>query len=341
MATQKGKQEGNGKQASASLSDEQLLDLYTEMVNHRRFEESAARSYGMGRIYGFCHLHIGQEAIASGASLAMADGDMMVSAYRIHTMAISRGVTHQEAMDELFGRATGNVGGMGGSMHLFKPDNGFYGGWGLVGQQVPTATGLAFSNKYKENGAVVVCFMGDGAVHQGAIHESLNLASIWSLPIVYIVENNHYGMGTAVDRISSLPPIHRLGAAYDIDHGEFDGMDVLKTYDAISEAFERARSTSRPTFLEAHCSRFRGHSMSDPGKYRTRDQLAEEKSRDPIPTLAQTLVERGLLDDEKISAIDKAAKERMKKVLKAAEEAPWPDASEIHTNVFAEGGTNG
>jgi pyruvate dehydrogenase E1 component alpha subunit len=250
-------------------------------------------------------------------------------------MALARGITEEEAMFELFGRDTGNVHGLGGSMHLFNPEQGFYGGWGLVGQQVPVGTGLAFAQKYNETDNVVVCLLGDGAVHQGAVHESLNLASIWDLPIVYIVENNHYGMGTAVERISALPPLHRIGQSYDIEHSEFDGMDVLESYDAVSEAVEYARSESRPVFLEGKCSRFKGHSMSDPAKYRTREELEEEKSRDPIPHIRQLLIDKGILTEEEVDQIDKDAKKKMKEVAKQAEDEPWPDTSILDDYVFA------
>ena len=310
---------------STQPEPEDLLALYRQMVRFRRFEEAAARAYGMGRIYGFCHLHIGQEAIAAALGHALQPRDLLISGYRIHTLALARGMDDQPAMDELFGKATGCVQGLGGSMHLFDPDNGFMGGWGLVGQQVPTATGLAFAQKYRNANAVTVCLLGDGAVHQGALHESLNLASIWDLPVVFIVENNHYGMGTAVTRVSSLPPIHELGKPYKIDHGEFDGMDLLASLDAISSAVEQTRTTSRPALLEARCSRFRGHSMSDPGKYRTREQLEEEKARDPIPRLAQHLVDNGAATQEQLDAIDQELKEHFKAVVRNAEQAPWPD----------------
>lgn len=320
----------------AELSDEVLLHMYREMVRFRRFEEAAARAYGMGRIFGFCHLHIGQEAIAAATGAATIEQDLIIGGYRTHTLALARGMSDQAAMDELFGRATGCSGGYGGSMHLFDVEKGFYGGWGLVGQQVPTGAGLAFGQKFRKTGGATLCFLGDGAVHQGAIHETFNLASIWKLPVVFIVENNNYGMGTAVDRVSALPPIHELGAAYKMRHGEFNGMDAIESYHAIDEAMRIAREENRPSFLEARCSRFRGHSMSDPGKYRTREQLDEEKGRDPIPALGNLLVERGLLSKDDLLTIDNEAKATMKTVLENAEKAPWPDPEGMYKNVFAE-----
>lgn len=328
-------EEQTDDQAGASLSEEQLTSLFTDMTRFRRFEEAAAKAYGTGKIYGFCHLHIGQEAIAAALGAATTKDDKVISGYRIHTMALAKGHDEEKAMFELFGRETGSVHGLGGSMHLFDVENGFYGGWGLVGQQVPVGTGLALAEKYKKTDNVVVCLLGDGAVHQGAVHESLNLASIWGLPIVYIVENNHYGMGTSVDRISALPPLHRIGDSYDIKNGKFDGMDALKSYQAIADAIEYVRSEGKPVFLEGVCSRFKGHSMSDPAKYRTREQLEEEKSRDPIPKLREQLIERGVLSEEEADDIDKKAKDRMKKIAKQAEDEPWPDPSILEKYVFA------
>lgn len=310
---------------SDALSPDQLRDAYRAMVRFRRFEEAAARAYGMGKIHGFCHLHIGQEAIAAAVGAVYQPGDAIIGGYRTHTLALALGMSDQSAMDELFGKATGCVKGLGGSMHFFDPDRGFYGGWGLVGQQVPTAAGFAFAQKYKETGGATMCFIGDGAVHQGALHETLNLASIWDLPLVVVIENNHYGMGTAVDRVSSLPPLHELGAPYKIEHWKFDGMDFQESYNSLFEAMKIARETSRPVFIEATCSRFRGHSMSDPGKYRSKEQLEEERGRDPIPKLGNALVDSGLLDKDALKAIDDAQKDTMKAVLEAAEHAPYPD----------------
>ena len=327
---------GNGTRPSDALTREQLLAMYESMVLQRRFEEGAARSYGMGKIYGFCHLYIGQEAVSTGCATAMGDDDIMISAYRIHAQALALGVPPQAVMDELYGRATGSVGGMGGSMHIFDIEKGFWGGWGLVGQQIPTATGIAFAQKYLDSGRVTCGFLGDGAMHQGAVHESLNLASIWNLPLVVTVENNHYGMGTAVERISSLPPLHEFGGAYEIAHDSFDGMDVLASYDAYHTAIERARNESKPTFLEAVCSRFRGHSMSDPGKYRTKEELEDEKSRDPIPKLGAVLIDKEFATEDELKDIDKRTKAEVKTILKNAENAAWPDESQIFTNVLAD-----
>ena len=320
---------------SASASESELLAIYEDMVRQRRLEEALARAYGLGKIYGFCHLYIGQEAISAGTTAALQPDDIVVGAYRIHGQALSKGISAQEIVDELFGKATGCTGGVGGSMHLFDVDKGFWGGWGLVGQQVPMACGVAFAQRAQKTGKVVVTFMGDGAVQQGAIHESLNMAAIWNLPIVMVVENNHYGMGTAVDRISALNPIHQMAEAYGVAHEEVDGMDVLAMMDVMDRAVRRARETSRPSFIEARCSRFRGHSMSDPGKYRTKEELEAEKAQDPIPKLGAVLQERFGVAADRLEAIDRAAKDEMKQALARAEKAPWPAKEMIFKHIYA------
>ncbi|MCB9519850.1 MAG: pyruvate dehydrogenase (acetyl-transferring) E1 component subunit alpha [Myxococcales bacterium] len=322
---------------AADLPGETLLQMYRDMVEQRRFEEFAARAYGMGRIYGFCHLYIGQEAVSVGTARALdrSKGDILVSAYRIHAQALAMGMQPQAAMDELFGRATGCVGGIGGSMHFFDVPNGFWGGWGLVGQQVPMAVGIAFAQRYRQTGAVTMVMFGDGALQQGAIHEAFNMASVWDVPIVFVLENNRFGMGTAFERVSAIDPPHALAQCYGFEHAAFDGMDVLAATDALTGAVERARATSRPYFLEARCSRFRGHSMSDPGKYRTKEQLEEEKAQDPIPKLERVLVERGVATAEALAELDREVKAKMKEVLANAEAAPWPDPSLIHRYTYA------
>ena len=322
---------------AADLPAADLLRMHQSMVLQRRFEEHAARAYGMGKIYGFCHLYIGQEAISTGCAGAMAEQDIMISAYRIHAQALAMGLTPQEVMDELFGRETGNVHGVGGSMHFFDPDKGFWGGWGLVGQQVPMATGVAFAQKRRKTNGVVVCFFGDGALQQGAIHESFNMAAIWDLPIVFVLENNRYGMGTAVERVSALAPdAHKMAESYKFEHSAFDGMNLLESYDAFAHAIEHVRSTSRPYFLEARCSRFRGHSMSDPGKYRTKEMLEEEKAADPIPKHEAFLIERGYATAEELAEADKQVKAEMKEVLANAEKAPWPGPEYIDKYVYVD-----
>lgn len=320
--------------AAPTLAQDEAIGLYRQMLEQRRFEEFAGRAYGQGKIYGFCHLYIGQEAISTGCAKAMKQGDIMVSAYRIHAQALALGITPDEVMGELFGRATGSVGGVGGSMHLFDPDKGFWGGWGLVGQQVPMATGIAFAQKYNKTGAVTLAFFGDGAQQQGAIHEAFNMAAIWNLPIVFVVENNGYGMGTAVQRVAAIQPLHRMAEPYGFSGRAFDGMDLFASIEAFSTAIEEARTTNRPVFLEARCSRFRGHSMSDPGKYRTREQLDAEKSSDPIPRFGSWMVEQKYVTPDELEAFDAEIKAEMSAVIERAEAAPWPDASMIDRYVY-------
>lgn len=322
---------------AAELPKEELVEMYRQMLVQRRFEEHAARAYGMGKIYGFCHLYIGQEAVSTGAAKALdaSKNDIMVSAYRIHAQALAMGIEPQPAMDELFGRATGNVHGVGGSMHFFDIENGFWGGWGLVGQQVPLAVGIAFGQKFRKTGGVTMVFFGDGALQQGAIHEAFNMASVWDVPIVFVLENNKFGMGTALERVSAILPANELSKPYNFDNAVVDGMDILATYDAMKSAVETAREKSRPFFLEVRCSRFRGHSMSDPGKYRTKDELAAEKAQDPIPKLAVFLTERGYATDDELNEMDKGIKAEMKQILANADAAPWPDEELIHKYVYS------
>ncbi len=322
---------------AAELPKDELVAMYRDMLVQRRFEEHAARAYGMGKIYGFCHLYIGQEALSTAAARALdrSKNDIMVSAYRIHAQALAMGIPVQPAMDELFGRGTGNVHGVGGSMHFFDIEKGFWGGWGLVGQQVPLATGIAFGQKYRKTGGVTMAFFGDGALQQGAIHEAFNMASVWDIPIVFVLENNKFGMGTALERVSSILPANEMSNTYNFDNAVVDGMDVMATHDAMRSAVETVRETSRPFFLEVRCSRFRGHSMSDPGKYRTKDALAEEKSQDPIPKLAAFLYEKGYATEAELKEMDKGIKAEMKEVLKKAEAAPWPDEELIHKYVYS------
>ena len=335
MATRKKKTD---TRPSDALDQETLLWMYRDMTRQRRMEEGFARSYGMGKIHGFCHLYIGQEAVSTGSTAAIRSDDLVVSAYRIHGQALSRGISMQAIADELYGKASGCVGGVGGSMHLFDVEKGFLGGWGLVGQQVPMGVGVAFAQKYLGNEKVTLVYMGDGAMQQGAIHEALNYASVWDIPCVFILENNNYGMGTAIERVSAIRPFHQWAAGYNMDHGEFDGMDALATYDAVHTAAERARSTQRPTFLEARCARFRGHSMSDPGKYRSKEKLEEEKAQDPIPKLGRVLLDRKLATQDELDAIDREAKDEIKEVLKNAEKAEWPADETIFRNITADPG---
>src|SRR5512146_2633627 len=272
------------------LPDHELIRLYEQMVLCREFEESCAEQYTKGNITGFLHLYTGQEAVAVGATHALHKDDYILSAYREHAQAIVRGAEPRRVMAELFGKATGMCKGKGGSMHLFSPELFFMGGYAIVGGQFPIACGLAFASKFRREGRIAACFFGDGAVNQGTFHEGLNWARLWELPVLFVCENNHYGIGTSVERASALADIHKRTCGYDIPSERVDGMDVMAVYQAVKHAAERVREQSRPYLIEAITYRFRGHSMSDPGKYRASAEVELWKERDPIPNFARRLI---------------------------------------------------
>lgn len=326
-----------GKRLRKDLGDDRLVELYDLMVRMRRFEEQAGRSYQMGKIKGFCHLYIGQEAVGAGAISALEERDYVVAAYREHAQAMARGLKEDDIMAELYGKVSGVSNGKGGSMHLFDTEKNFYGGWGIVGGQIPTATGVAFAAKYRKEDAVCICFVGDGTVPQGAFHESLNLASIWDLPVVYIIENNGYGMGTAVDRISAVEDMSIKGASFDIDGVRVeDAQDVFKVYDTISAAVERARKESRPTLVQLDTYRFRGHSMSDPATYRSKEEVGREQQRDPIQRFTHWLVENEIRTEDELKEIDTEAKSLAKAAAKHADKADFPSADALTEDVYVE-----
>src|SRR3989475_3546504 len=268
---------------------ETLLTIFRQMLLIRRFEEKCAESYSMGKIGGFCHLYIGQEAVAVGAISAIRPDDYVLTSYREHAHAIAKGISPEAVMAELYGKAAGCSGGKGGSMHMFAKDVNFLGGHAIVGGQIPLATGVAFASKYKGTDQVTLCFFGEAAVNQGAFHESLNMAQLWKLPCIYICENNMYGMGTSLERAMSSQNVASKACAYELASESVDGMDVLKMREATRRAIKRAREESLPTLLEARTYRYMGHSMSDPGKYRTRAEIEKYQERDPIKVFTKTL----------------------------------------------------
>src|SRR5512136_2494036 len=274
-------------QLRAVLPDRDLLILYEQMVLSREFEETCAEQYTKGNITGFLHLYSGQEAVAVGSTHALHKDDYILSAYREHAQAIVRGAEPRRVMAELFGKATGICKGKGGSMHLFDPELSFMGGYAIVGGQFPIAVGLAFASKFRQEERIAACFFGDGAVNQGTFHESLNWARLWELPVLFICENNHYGIGTSVERASALADIHKRTCGYDIPSEKVDGMDVIAVYKAVKYGAERVRESGLPYFIEATTYRFRGHSMADPAKYRSAAEHEVWKSRDPIPNFAR------------------------------------------------------
>jgi len=325
------------RQPSATVDEdrETLLELFHQMVLIRRFEEKCAESYSLGKIGGFCHLYIGQEAVGVGSISAIREDDYVITSYREHGQAITKGISPEAVMAELYGKAGGCSGGKGGSMHLFDKTVNFLGGHAIVGGQIPLATGVAFASKYQETDKVTLCFFGEAAVNQGAFHESLNMAQLWKLPCIYICENNQYGMGTSLARAMSLQNIAEKACAYEMASEFVDGMDVMAMRQATQRAVKRARETSQPTLLEARTYRYMGHSMSDPGNYRTRAEIEKYQERDPIKIFTATLKEQNILSDKDISDIEAEVKEQIERAVRFAEESPEPDPSELYTNVYA------
>ena len=320
-----------------SASKEDLLRFYREMVLIRRFEERAGQLYGMGLIGGFCHLYIGQEAVAVGVQESVRQGhDKIITGYRDHGHMLAAGMDPKEVMAELTGRAGGSSRGKGGSMHMFDVPTGFYGGHGIVGAQVSLGTGLAFAGKYRGDDSVAFVYFGDGASNQGQVYESFNMAQLWKLPAIYIIENNQYAMGTSIERSSSTTQLSQRGASFGIPGEQVDGMDVLAVRDAVKKAVERARAGEGPYILEVKTYRYRGHSMSDPAKYRTKEEVDEvKKTRDPIDHIKTLLAAANATEDE-LKAIDNEIKAIVAEAVQFAQESPEPDPSELYTDVYVE-----
>jgi pyruvate dehydrogenase E1 component alpha subunit len=318
----------------ALLPDHELLKMYEQMVLCREFEESCAEQYTKGNITGFLHLYSGQEAVAVGSTAALHPDDYILSAYREHAQAIVRGAEPKRVMAELFGKATGICKGKGGSMHLFDPELRFMGGYAIVGGQFPIACGLAFAAKFRNEGRLAACFFGDGAVNQGTFHESLNWARLWELPVLFVCENNAYGIGTSVERSSALADIHKRTCGYDIPSERVDGMDVMAVHQSIRHAAEWVREHSRPYLVEALTYRFRGHSMSDPGKYRATAEVELWKARDPLPAFGKRLLEEGIAGQAELDSLREKAGAVVQEAVKFAEESPWPEDSEVFNDIF-------
>jgi pyruvate dehydrogenase E1 component alpha subunit len=310
--------------------------LYADMLLIRRFEEKAGQLYGMGLIGGFCHLYIGQEAVVVGMQAALEPGDQVITAYRDHGHMLATGMDPKGVMAELTGRAEGYSRGKGGSMHMFSRDKNFYGGHGIVGAQVPIGTGLAFSNKYKKNGAVTLTYFGDGAANQGQVYESFNMAELWKLPVVYVIENNQYAMGTSVERASAESHLYKRGISFNIPGEQVDGMDVEAVLAAGKKAVDWCRAGKGPTILELKTYRYRGHSMSDPAKYRTREEVQSvREKRDPIDHYGHKLIERGVVTEDDLKALDKQIRQVVNTAAEFATESAEPAPEELYTDVFA------
>jgi pyruvate dehydrogenase E1 component alpha subunit len=313
-----------------------LKKFYSDMLLIRRFEEKAGQLYGMGLIGGFCHLYIGEEAVVVGMLANHLPGDQVITAYRDHGHMLASGMDPKGVMAELTGRAAGYSKGKGGSMHMFSAEKHFFGGHGIVGAQVPIGTGLAFANKYRGNDAVTVTFMGEGAANQGQVYESFNMAKLWMLPVVYVVENNQYAMGTSVERASAETRFYKRGTAFNIPGEEVDGMDVEAVYAAGKKAVEWCRGGNGPIILEMKTYRYRGHSMSDPAKYRTREEVQSIRERkDPIEQFGKRLVERAIYRDDELKAIDKETRLLINEAAEFAIESAEADESELYTDVLA------
>jgi pyruvate dehydrogenase E1 component alpha subunit len=315
----------------------ELLDYYRQMLLIRRFEERAGQLYGMGLIGGFCHLYIGQEAVVVGMQAAIKAGDQVITGYRDHGHMLAIGMSANEIMAELTGRIGGSSRGKGGSMHMFSVEKAFYGGHGIVGAQVSLGTGLAFANQYRGNDHVCLTYFGDGAANQGQVYESFNMASLWKLPVIYIIENNQYAMGTSVERASAETELHKRGISFEIPGEIVDGMDVLAVIAAGRKAVAHARAGKGPYLLEMKTYRYRGHSMSDPAKYRTKEEVDEVKTQhDPIDMLKKLILEAGHSDEDGLKAIDREVREIVAESARFAQESPEPPVSELMTDILIE-----
>lgn len=313
---------------------EKYLHFYKQMVLIRKFEEKAGQLYGMGKIAGFCHLYIGQEAVVVGFISSSKPGDKMITSYRDHGHMLAIGTDPKVIMAELMGRATGCSKGKGGSMHMFDLERHFYGGHGIVGAQIPIGTGLAFADKYLNKNNITYVYYGDGAAHQGQVYESYNMAALWKLPVIYIIENNEYAMGTSVSRSSHITDLYKRGEGFGIPGMQVDGMDIFAVEKAAKEAADFVRSGKGPILLELKTYRYRGHSMSDPAKYRSKEEVQEKRDHhDPISNLKKYLLDNNIIKEEELDLIDDEIKNKVNEAIEFAENSPEPDESELYTDV--------
>lgn len=324
------------RSSSTRFSKETYLYWYELMLLLRRFEEKAGQLYGMQKIRGFCHLYIGQEALAAGCMTATQPDDIFITAYRDHGLAIAKGISAKACMAELYGKATGCSKGKGGSMHFFGVKERFFGGHGIVGAQIGTGAGLAFAEKYLGTDNVSLTFFGDGAARQGMLHETFNMAMLWKLPVVFICENNNYAMGTSVTRTSNVVDIYKLADAYDMPGDSVDGMDPEAVHEAVARAVKRARAGEGPTLLEMKTYRYKGHSMSDPQKYRTKEEVEQYKERDPIEVVREKLSKGFGVSEAEIEEIHDRVKHEVEESVRFAEESPWPDDDELLKDVYVQ-----
>lgn len=324
------------KASKPKYSKELYLKWYEQMLLIRRFEEKALMMYGQQKIRGFCHVYIGQEAITAGMESVLTKDDCIVTAYRQHGTALGRGVTPNQAMAELFGKETGIVGGKGGSMHFFSKENNYFGGNGIVGAQIPIGAGIGFAEKYRGTDNLCVTMFGDGAARQGALHEAFNMAMTWKLPVLFVCENNGYAMGTSVERTSNVIDMHRMGDGYGMPNEQVDGMQPETVYEAISKAAKHIRSGKGPYYLEIKTYRYKGHSVSDPAKYRTKDELNDYKEKDPIKVTEKRILENKMATEADIKAIKAKVKKLVEDAVKFAEESDYPDGAGLYEDNYVQ-----
>ncbi|MCZ2443958.1 MAG: pyruvate dehydrogenase (acetyl-transferring) E1 component subunit alpha [Flavobacteriales bacterium] len=322
--------------AKTTYSKEQYLKWYEEMLVYRRIEERAGMVYTQQKIRGFLHLYIGQEAVVAGVISAIRPDDNMIAGYRNHVQPIGKGMHPKYMMAELYGRATGCSRGMGGSMHMFSKAYRFYGGHGIVGGQIPMGAGLAFADKYRNEDRITICYFGDGATRQGAFHETMNLAMLWKLPVLFVIENNKYAMGTAVERTSNVTELKNLALSYNMPAVDVDGMDVEAVHECFTKATAHARKGNGPMLIEAKTYRYKGHSMSDPQKYRTKEEVEKYKDLDPIEKVLKTILSKGIASKEEIEVINARVSDLIDECVKFAEESPFPEAEDLYKYVYSE-----
>ena len=324
------------KAPKVSFPKETYLEWYRSMQLMRKFEEKAGQLYGQQKIKGFCHLYIGQEACVAGAVSALTKDDKWITAYRDHAHPLALGTTANAVMAELFAKATGCSKGKGGSMHIFDKEVHFMGGHGIVGGQIPMGAGIAFAEKYNKTGNLCICYMGDGAVRQGAFHEAFNMAMTWKLPVIFVVENNGYAMGTSVARTSNVTELYKMALGYDMPSEPVEAMAVENVHDAVARAAERARAGEGPTFLEFLTYRYKGHSMSDPAKYRTKEELEDYRNRDSIEQVRTTILENNFATEEDLEQIDNEIKQVVEESVEFAENSPYPEPEELYTDIYVQ-----
>ncbi len=324
------------KRGDATLSKDETLKAYEDMLLIRRFEERAGQMYGMGLIGGFCHLYIGQEAVVTGVEMALEDGDQIITSYRDHGHMLAKNMDPKGVMAELTGREGGYSRGKGGSMHMFSTEKAFYGGHGIVGAQVPIGTGLAFANAYRDDGKVCATFFGEGASNQGQVYEAFNMAELWKLPVIYVIENNRYSMGTSLERAAAETHLHRRGRSFNIPGEEVDGMDVAQVREASARAAKWCREGNGPVILEMKTYRYRGHSMSDPAKYRTKDEVQKMRTEhDPIDMVRARILDEKWASEDDLKKIDRAVKDTVSAAAEFAQESPEPHPDELWTDIYA------